>query len=107
MIVAMTSLQIRLLGPFEVSRDNHPLDAKEWRSRQNRTILKVLLCRRGTVVPADQLLEILWPDDNIESARRRLHVRISQLRHAMAPDDPTAFIITASGGYIFRPQAEF
>jgi len=106
MTVAMASLQIRLLGPFDVFRDNQPLDAKEWRSRQNRTILKVLLCRRGAVVPADQLLEILWPDDNIESARRRLHVRISQLRHVLAPEDPTAFIITASGGYIFRPQAE-
>ncbi len=102
----MVSLQIRLLGPFEVLRDNQPLDAKEWRSRQNRTILKVLLCRRGAVVPADQLLEILWPDDNIESSRRRLHVRISQLRHTLAPNDPTAFIINASGGYIFRAQAE-
>jgi len=29
-----------------------------------------LLARRGHVVPADQLLEILWPDDDPHTTRR-------------------------------------
>ena len=102
----MAHLSIRLLGSFEVLREGHLLSTDEWHTQQTRTILKVLLIRRGHVVPADQLIELLWRDDEPETARRRLHVRISQLRHALAPGCPSAFILTADEGYLFSPEAD-
>ncbi len=102
----MATLRIWMLGPFRVLRDGEPIPSSAWRSQQTRTILKVLLARRGHVVPADQLLEILWPDDEPHAARRRLHVRISQLRRALDPDDPSAYVLTVEGGYTFNPEAD-
>jgi len=102
----MSSLRIHLLGAFKVFRDGQLLTAGEWRSQQTRTILKLLLAQRGHVVPTDQLLEVLWPGEGPDTARRRLHVRISQLRRALDPDDPSACILTVAGGYTFNPEAD-
>jgi DNA-binding SARP family transcriptional activator len=66
----------------------------------------MLLARRGRVVPADQLLDILWPDDDPDTARRRLHVRISQLRSALDPGDSSAYVLTVEGGYVFDGEAD-
>jgi DNA-binding SARP family transcriptional activator/RecA/RadA recombinase len=101
----MTTVHIRLFGPFEVLRDGQPLTVGEWRNQQTRTILKVLLARRGRVVTADQLLELLWPDADPPAARRRLHVRVSQLRRILSPDEPAAYLLTVEEGYTFDPQA--
>jgi DNA-binding SARP family transcriptional activator len=49
----MPMLCFHLLGPFAVLRDEQPLTAREWCSQQTRTILKVLLVRRGRAALAD------------------------------------------------------
>jgi hypothetical protein len=51
--VTMPMLCFHLLGPFAVLRDEQPLTAREWCSQQTRTILKVLLVRRGRAALAD------------------------------------------------------
>ena len=102
----MASLCIRLLGPFEVLREGQALSGSEWCSQQTRAILKMLVARHGHVVTADQLLDLLWPDEEPETARPRLHVRISQLRRALDPGDAAAYVLTVEGGYTLNPQAE-
>jgi DNA-binding SARP family transcriptional activator len=102
----MSKLRICMLGPFNVWRNEEPVPVSAWRNQQTRIIFKVLLTHRGHVVSIDQLLEILWPDDHPDAARRRLHVRISQLRHILDPDNPSAYILTAKGGYSFNPEAD-
>ncbi|MBE0684424.1 MAG: winged helix-turn-helix domain-containing protein, partial [Anaerolineaceae bacterium] len=74
------SLRIHLFGYFEMIIDGRVLSAQDWQSQQTQTIGKILIANRGKVVTSEQLIEILWPDDSFETARRRLHVRISQLR---------------------------
>jgi len=81
----------------EVLRDGEPVPSAAWRSQQPRTVLKVLLTRRGRVAPADQLLEILWPEDDPDASRKRLHVRISHLRRALDPGGSSVPIVTAEG----------
>jgi DNA-binding SARP family transcriptional activator len=103
----MTDLCIHLLGPFQVLQHGQPLQASEWRSIQVRAIFKLLLTQRERVVPADYILDVLWPDDELQTARRRLHVRISQLRRALNPDDPSAYILTVEGGYTFNLESAY
>ena len=102
----MASIQIYLLGPFQVLLDNRPVAGSVWRNRQTRTILKYLVSRQGSVVPSEQLIELLWPATDVESGRRRLYVRISQLRHVLDPDGQHAYIITEAGGYRFDCGSE-
>lgn len=96
------TLQIRLLGPFEVFLDGRPLTNSDWHSQQTRTICKILLTRRGQIVTSDQIIELLWPTDDPASARRRLHVRISQLRRALGSGKSR--LQTVEGGYLFQPD---
>jgi LuxR family maltose regulon positive regulatory protein len=100
-----TDLKIILFGRFEVHRAGQPLTAREWRSQQNRTLFKVLLARRGHVVTADQLLDTFWPKEDPVATRRRLHVRISQLRLTLDPTRLAAYILTVDGGYTLNPDA--
>ncbi len=103
----MASLRIHLLGPFRVFRNGQPLDASEWRSLQVRTILKLLLTRQGHVVSTDQLMDVLWPDDDLQTARRRLHVRMSQLRRALDPEHRSAHVLAVEGGYTLNPESDY
>jgi DNA-binding SARP family transcriptional activator len=99
-------LRISTLGPFTVQRDEEEISASAWGSQQTRTILKVLLTRREHIVSTDQLVDILWPDDDPDTAHNRLHVRISQLRRALDPGNPSAYVLTHKGGYSFNTEAD-
>ena len=95
----MTELRIHLFGPFEVYRGEHLLTNQDWQSQQTRAVAKILIARQGQVVTSDQVIDILWPEDDPENARRRLHVRISQLRRALG--NGKSLVQTVDGGYIF------
>jgi len=96
------TLCIHLFGHFEMNISGRVLRAQDWPSQQTQTIGKVLIANRGKVVTGEQLLEILWPNEPVESSRRRLHVRISQLRSLLA--DQKSLIQTVHGGYVFQPD---
>ena len=96
------TLRIRLLGPFEISLKGEMLTHSAWGSQQTQTIGKILITHRDKVITSDKLIDLLWPDEPIESARRRLHVRISQLRNVL--QEKKSLIRTVHGGYIFQPD---
>ncbi|MBG0787980.1 MAG: AAA family ATPase, partial [Anaerolineaceae bacterium] len=96
------NLRIHLFGHFEISVSGRGLSAQDWQSQQTQTIGKVLIANRGKVVTGEQLIEILWPEEPVETARRRLHVRISQLRSLLL--DKKSLIQTVHGGYLFLPD---
>lgn len=93
-------LRIHLLGPFAIDLDEQSLTNLDWCTQQTQTIGKILLTRRNHIVTSDQLIDIVWPDEPVESVRRRLHVRISQLRKALK--EKSSLVKTVHGGYIFE-----
>ena len=97
-------LRFHLFGPFEIFRDGQPLTNQDWQSQQTRTVCKLLVARQGQVVSSDQIIDILWPDENPETARRRLHVRISQLRRALGGSK--SLVQTVDGGYLFSSNED-
>lgn len=99
-------LEFKLFGPFEVFRDGQPIPLKAWGSRQTRTILKILLAHQPQLVSGDRLVDLVWPDEPIESTRQRLHTRISQLRRVLDPGNPQAYVHTADNGYFFMPAPD-
>ena len=68
-------IQFRILGPLEVLRDGvavQPTSAKQ------RVLLAVLVVRAGEVVPADTLVDAVWPER--PPARRRPVDRCERIR---------------------------
>lgn len=75
--------RIRFLGTFAVLA----VDGSDvsWRSRKAGQLLKILIARRGTPIPREQLLDILWPGEPPAALVNRLAVAVSTVRSALDP----------------------
>lgn len=79
-------LVIRVLGRFEVLTGGRPVPLKAWRSRQARTLVKLLVAARGRPTARVELCERLWPDDRPERTAHRLSVLLSVVRAVLDPE---------------------
>lgn len=83
----MDRIEIRLLGPLRVRRsDGSLVDPHEWRTRKTAELLMLLALHAGEPVPADRLLEALWPDAAPDRGRASLRTALSRLRSALRED---------------------
>lgn len=76
-------LEIRLLGPVEVVRDDRVVAIGGPRIR---TLLALLAVRPGTAVGADRLIDELWAGEPPDGAEVTLRTYISRLRTAIGED---------------------
>jgi hypothetical protein len=81
------NLRVQVLGVLAVAVDGRVVPAAELASRKGRTLLKLLLARRGSVVPADVAAEALWggrlpndPDANLATLVSRLRAVLGRRR---------------------------
>jgi DNA-binding SARP family transcriptional activator len=91
-------LDIRLLGRFSVRRDGQEIPAPDLGGRLGRTLIRILVTRRGTPVPVDVLADALWPDRQPADPAANVAVLLSRVRRAL--EDPK-LIAAGSGGYLF------
>ena len=94
-------LQVRVLGGFEVLVAGRPVPGNAWRSRQARTLVKMLAARRGRPIPRIEVCEILWPDDEAQLTAHRLSVLLSAVRGVLDPArswDPDHYIAADLAG---------
>jgi len=87
----------RTLGGFRVLRAGEPVPASTSQSKKARTLLKVLIARRGRPIPREALMELLWPGDDPRRLANRLSVALATLRAVLDPDKhhpPEHFVTT-------------
>ncbi|MEU4287771.1 BTAD domain-containing putative transcriptional regulator [Kribbella sp. NPDC026596] len=70
-------MEFRLLGPVQIWSEGERIGLKR---RQERLLLAVLLLEPAKAVPAERLIELLWPEAMPANPRRALQVYISRLR---------------------------
>jgi DNA-binding SARP family transcriptional activator len=100
----VSRLRISLLGPFEVWHDDQLLPPTAWPGHKACQLFKILVTQRQRVVASDELIEWLWPDLQVGSARNSLWVAVSRLRRLLGSGrDGPAFILTEPPGYRFDP----
>jgi DNA-binding SARP family transcriptional activator len=98
----VSRLRISLLGPFEVWRDDQLLPASAWPGHKACQLFKILVTQRQRAVASDELIEWLWPDLRVGSARNSLWVAVSRLRRLLGSGrDGPNFILTEPPGYRF------
>ena len=88
-------MRFRILGPVEVQVDGSwsSISATKW-----RTMLAVLLLRAGEVVPTEQLIGEVWPDDTPATATNLISVYVLRLRRLIG-DPEGQLLVTRSRGY--------
>ncbi|HST80245.1 MAG TPA: BTAD domain-containing putative transcriptional regulator [Kineosporiaceae bacterium] len=82
---ATAPVQIQILGGFEVLVGGRPVPFTAWRSKQARTLIKILVARRGRPVLRAELCEVLWPDSDPTRTAHRLSVLLSVVRTVLDP----------------------
>ena len=88
------------LGPLQVSGvSGDPVSVS---TGQQGRLLAVLLASADEVVPADRLVDLLWPDTAPDTARTNLQVNVHRLRRTLGPDR----ILRSHGGYRLIVDAE-
>jgi predicted ATPase/DNA-binding SARP family transcriptional activator len=81
-------MRFSMLGPLQVSTSaGDPVTVPELKVRK---LLAMLLVHRGQPVPADRLIEVLWPEDLPTDAGAALRSKVSQLRRALHDAEPGA-----------------
>jgi DNA-binding SARP family transcriptional activator len=94
------------LGTLQVVRDGETVAESEWRTRQARQLLKILITERPRPVATDRLIDLLWPDSALGAAATTLRSAINALRNVLEPERPnrapSSYIHTQAPGYAFR-----
>jgi DNA-binding SARP family transcriptional activator len=76
---------VAVLGPFRVTVQGADVPLPAWRSKQARTLVKILAAHRGRVVTRDRLCDLLWPDDDPARTGHRLSVLLTTVRGVLDP----------------------
>jgi DNA-binding SARP family transcriptional activator len=93
-------MEIRILGPLEVSAEGRPVVVPGGKAR---LLLAALVVHANQVVSVDRLLEFLWRGSPPDTADNTLQTYISHLRHSLEPSrgprEPSRLLITRAPGY--------
>jgi predicted ATPase/DNA-binding SARP family transcriptional activator len=89
-------VELLLLGPLVVRGAEGPVTVRDGRPRR---LLAVLAMHAGAPLPADVLIEALWPEQAPNDARNALQVLVSYLRKQLQPLAPAVVVERSPGGY--------
>jgi DNA-binding SARP family transcriptional activator len=77
------TIEVRLLGRFTALRDGEEIPPKAFRQRLVRTLIRILLSRRGEFVSRDFLIEALWPLGHPANPTANLRVLVTLGRQGL------------------------
>ncbi|HEY4388715.1 MAG TPA: AAA family ATPase, partial [Ktedonobacteraceae bacterium] len=83
-------LRIYVLGQFRIERksnnDWQTIDSRTWHRRRARALLGCLLSSPGRRLGREQIMDLLWPELELEVAANRLNGAVHELRQILEPD---------------------
>lgn len=88
-------IRIETLGAFRVVVRGAAVPASAWRSMKARTLLKILVSRRGRAVSREQLMDLLWPGEHPGALGNRFNVVVSTVRAVLDPERSEGDVIVA------------
>lgn len=99
--LAGPSLRIHVLGRTRVQSAEDELGG-EWLHQRPGELLKLLVCERGRMVPADKIAESIWPGGGPQAVSNTRHF-VHRLRDRLEPGrsghGQSSFIVGVAGGY--------
>ncbi|MBV9582236.1 MAG: AAA family ATPase, partial [Chloroflexi bacterium] len=78
-------VHVYTLGTFQVLVDGCALHETVWRRRSARQLFKLLLTRPGRSASRDEVIELFWPESNLDAAASNLRSTVWAMRRALQP----------------------
>jgi DNA-binding SARP family transcriptional activator len=82
---AIGPLRVRLLGGFGVERSDVGQAVSDWPRRSAKTLVKLLAVQPGHALHREQVIDVLWPKVDAESALNSLGKALHVARRALQP----------------------
>jgi DNA-binding SARP family transcriptional activator len=79
-------LRVRLLGGFQVEREDLTGPVSVWQRRTAKTLTKLLATYPGHAMHREQILDILWPGIDVDSALNSFGKALHAARRAIEPE---------------------
>ena len=101
-------LQVRLLGGFCIERSDVGQAVSDWPRRSAKTLIKLLAIQPGHALHREQVIDVLWPKVNAESALNSLAKALHVARRALQPGLPrrqdSAYLRLADGMLVLNTE---
>lgn len=80
-------LHISCFGRFQLKRGSLEISPDQWPGEKPKLLFKYLALNHGRgSIARDELLELLWPDEDPDTTSKRLHVALTKLRRTLEPE---------------------
>lgn len=94
-------LAVHMLGTFNITINDLTLKLP---ASRGLSLLKYLLLQHKQYIPREVLMDIFWPDAELETARNSLNVAIYSLRRALHSYTELPLVIFEDGAYGIAPR---
>ncbi|RDB60486.1 SARP family transcriptional regulator [Gordonibacter sp. 28C] len=92
-------LTVNLFGGLDVRIGDAPVDPRRFRRQKVKTLLALLVLNRGREFPRDRLVRILWPESEMDTARKNFYSIWSYLRSALSgPSGTCPYLVRQQNG---------
>ena len=99
-------LKVQMLGGFSVSYGDVLVTEASKRSQSVWKLFKFLVANRKKLLPVEDFLDLLWPDEDIANPAKALQNLVYRLRSLIAKSGATPeYILFNNGGYSWNPAA--
>jgi DNA-binding SARP family transcriptional activator len=103
-------LEIRTLGPFEVTRGTALISPRDWQREKARQLMQFFVNGQGRLFTKEQICDRMWPHLEGEAAGQNLKVALNALNRALEPNRESGmnafFIIRRENMYGLNPAAQ-
>lgn len=101
-------LKINMLGDFSLSYGEKVVSEQTKRSKKLWPLLEYLIIYHDRGVSQNELIELLWGEDNSDNPFGALKTQMHRLRTILAElDCPESIIINVNGAYAFNTAIEY
>lgn len=97
------TLAVYCFGSFKVFDNGHIVDS--WNGNKCKSLFKYLVTHREQPIHREILMDLFWPDEDPEAARRNLYQAIYMMRQALQNSSPDfSYVLCEDSCYGFNPE---
>lgn len=103
------TLRIETLGTFSVRVGDDILSDSSPRAGQVWKLFKYIVTNRATPIPTDKLIDLLWPEEEVDNPIKALYTLVYRLRSILNEnfEEKQEFIIFQHNSYIWNKNSDY
>jgi LuxR family transcriptional regulator, maltose regulon positive regulatory protein len=103
------SIRVQTLGPFRIWLGENEVGDRDWQREKAKELFQLFITHSNQLLPKEEITQILWPNQDKQSADRDFKVALNALNHTLEPNRKarsTPFFIIRDGiSYGLNPIA--